>query len=621
MAPSGIRSLTGLKALRCALGITIFVYCAGLTIVGQEANVSSPAGVSYLWMPAAEKCFFYTLGPDAAEDFGQPRTTQVVYYRFPGDFKGEISLRVSLPEDANASALALLFGDKGAYTDPNGHRVYPDSHHGGALLGSTALTGIGKSWSSFGPFKARDGELVGGWAYFKVVVRSVKGGEIQRFRVGAAPARRAESFCFNASLAFEGSDSKAQLFLDAPQEKGAFYGITTGNLGDDLQLASKQMKLRLKAPVQDRWIRYSISDFDRAENERCRLETGSESDSRVIVSFTDQTGQPLKLHSGPGKDAEVMEPPPAGPEPGKPTIPDLAPTAEVDNGKPVVVATKAAGARTATNTTNRSKRKAAAHFTRIRSTRGTIEEPRQKAVAKVVRKKRAAVEVNQKKQDAGKAVQQERDVARAGQQNLAAASAGRPVKPNSYLTFHLDASDNFDPNNSKLSFLWEFGDGIRGRGIRTVHTYSKPGEYKVTLTVKNRFKVWKKPVVYAHKVIANLPPRPLMRAPERCTLGEAIRLDASGSTDTPGDSLTFLWDFGDGHQGKGDQVTHAYRSAGEYTVKLTALDDKETFCSRASISRTVHVEKLAPVPLLGAGKVPDVSVQNPLLQNAGIPNE
>ena len=33
------------------------------------------------------------------------------------------------------------------------------------------------------------------------------------------------------------------------------------------------------------------------------------------------------------------------------------------------------------------------------------------------------------------------------------------------------------------SYYWDFGDGETGDGVRPVHTYDKPGKYKVTLTI------------------------------------------------------------------------------------------------------------------------------------------
>ncbi|MFT4216805.1 MAG: PKD domain-containing protein [Micropruina sp.] len=52
----------------------------------------------------------------------------------------------------------------------------------------------------------------------------------------------------------------------------------------------------------------------------------------------------------------------------------------------------------------------------------------------------------------------------------------------------------------------------------------------------------------------------------------AISVNGSGSTDPDGDSLTYLWDFGDGATSTSAVTTHTYQAAGTYQVKLTVSD-------------------------------------------------
>ncbi len=62
-------------------------------------------------------------------------------------------------------------------------------------------------------------------------------------------------------------------------------------------------------------------------------------------------------------------------------------------------------------------------------------------------------------------------------------------------------------------------------------------------------------------------------APLNPTVGQSVRFDASGSTDPDGAITQYIWDFGDGASGTGRVVTHTYRAAGTYTVRLTVRDD------------------------------------------------
>src|SRR5262249_25451949 len=56
------------------------------------------------------------------------------------------------------------------------------------------------------------------------------------------------------------------------------------------------------------------------------------------------------------------------------------------------------------------------------------------------------------------------------------------------------------------------------------------------------------------------------------TVGQAATFDGSQSGDVDGDALTYLWDFGDGHQSHDITTSHTYWAAGIYTATLTVSD-------------------------------------------------
>jgi len=54
------------------------------------------------------------------------------------------------------------------------------------------------------------------------------------------------------------------------------------------------------------------------------------------------------------------------------------------------------------------------------------------------------------------------------------------------LSLSLDASRSYDMNGRGITdYLWEFGDGTNGTGVRTDHRYDRGGAYEVTLRVVN----------------------------------------------------------------------------------------------------------------------------------------
>lgn len=73
-------------------------------------------------------------------------------------------------------------------------------------------------------------------------------------------------------------------------------------------------------------------------------------------------------------------------------------------------------------------------------------------------------------------------------------------------------------------------------------------------------------------------------------VGDSVAFSGANSTDLEGDALTYTWDFGDGTKATGDNVTHAFDTAGTYNVTLT-VDDSEY---NDTDTVTITVDPLAP---------------------------
>ena len=58
--------------------------------------------------------------------------------------------------------------------------------------------------------------------------------------------------------------------------------------------------------------------------------------------------------------------------------------------------------------------------------------------------------------------------------------------------------------------------------------------------------------------------------------GRTVILNAGRSGDSDGRIVSFVWSFGDHGTAKGTRpkISHAYRRAGRYTVRLTVKDDR-----------------------------------------------
>jgi len=52
-------------------------------------------------------------------------------------------------------------------------------------------------------------------------------------------------------------------------------------------------------------------------------------------------------------------------------------------------------------------------------------------------------------------------------------------------TIHFNGAGSYDKDGEIVSYRWKFHDGTTAMGVEADHTYTEPGHYTVTLTVKD----------------------------------------------------------------------------------------------------------------------------------------
>ena len=173
------------------------------------------------------------------------------------------------------------------------------------------------------------------------------------------------------------------------------------------------------------------------------------------------------------------------------------------------------------------------------------------------------------------------------------------VKPSSgsdSLTVQFDASASSDPDDSIVSYSWDFGDNTKGQGKTVSHTYQTAGTYTATLTVSDSAV----PGTTTREITVTTPP-PSNRAPTAGFTADKysgnasllVAFDASGSSATDGNINQYSWDFGDGKTGSGMMSSHVYEAAGTYQATLTVTDDKG---SSASTFKSISVSERSKNP-------------------------
>ncbi len=155
---------------------------------------------------------------------------------------------------------------------------------------------------------------------------------------------------------------------------------------------------------------------------------------------------------------------------------------------------------------------------------------------------------------------------------------------------------SFDGTSSKsekgetLSYEWVFGDGEKATGAKVSHTYNKGGKYVAVLTVDDGRGTACSVATNAIQVDVNSRPVANLAEVKNTCVGKSVAFDASASKDPDGDSLKYMWNFGDGTKTEsGSKVSHEYQKGGSYNVSVAVDDAKDSPCSTASTAVSLKV--------------------------------
>lgn len=145
----------------------------------------------------------------------------------------------------------------------------------------------------------------------------------------------------------------------------------------------------------------------------------------------------------------------------------------------------------------------------------------------------------------------------------------------------LDGTKSKDPDGDELIYFWDFGDGNTTEGMKVTHEYDKSGFYTARLTVSDSSGLSCSSDTDTVSVKLNKPPLAVIKGDAAACVNTRLNFDAGGSQTESGESLSYHWDFGDGHTAADARVSHAYDKGGTYKVVLTVDDGMDMACSRS----------------------------------------
>lgn len=184
------------------------------------------------------------------------------------------------------------------------------------------------------------------------------------------------------------------------------------------------------------------------------------------------------------------------------------------------------------------------------------------------------------------------------------ASAGPPQLACAGSEVVFDGSGSRDSDGVVNRFTWDFGDGRIGGGERPVHIFTKPGDYRVMLTIEGD-EIGQCANTNSNETSVRVveAPSASIMAPDRIGTGATARFDASGSTTAAGRIVGWDWDFGDGHSAQGPVVEHSFASPGSYITTLTLRTEGGVEACSTITARHSIVANAAPVADAGPDRM------------------
>jgi uncharacterized repeat protein (TIGR02543 family) len=165
-----------------------------------------------------------------------------------------------------------------------------------------------------------------------------------------------------------------------------------------------------------------------------------------------------------------------------------------------------------------------------------------------------------------------------------------------------NGSLSYDLDGKIVEYLWDFGDGTTGYGEIETHNYSSPGEYKVTLKVKDNDGAYGTDETIATVVQPNRPPsKPNISGPSEGLIDVEYNYSIV-SNDEDNDQIKYTIDWGDGTSNVSDFMPagevfitkHKWAETGNYTINVSADDGEAISTNNMTIS--IHEPKIPTIP-------------------------
>jgi len=161
------------------------------------------------------------------------------------------------------------------------------------------------------------------------------------------------------------------------------------------------------------------------------------------------------------------------------------------------------------------------------------------------------------------------------------ADAGKPIGTQIGVNVQFDADSSFDPEDNITSYFWDFGDGSSSHGKQATHSFSKNGEYSVSLTVTDDSNQSATDVISVWVQDSNTAPQePSIQGKIKANQLKRQSYNFT-AIDPEGNDLYYNIDWGDGSSeewigpfmsGETIFVKHRWGNSGNYKIRAKTKD-------------------------------------------------
>lgn len=527
--------------------------------------------------------YFYLFGPDGNPLYGARKDfQQEIYIYMPKDETSNLSVYIYDPETSDFRDFRE--NPENEWDTVTEFAIYGK---GNALLakqefGSTAE--YDRSYYKLGEFNKEEGEPAGDFYKFKFVAKGIKGDDANLFRVEIYPYS-AESFTYDVTLRLlEQRGSKMYLYPEIPE---GTKNVIIENYDVDPDGGISQLRdvwlgratYYIKDSDSGKWAE-TVVTFDEAQQPR-RLEyiitKGTQKYAHAGFRVRDINGNLLPMYFRKGKPLYIA-----------PKLKFVPPVAKLEQ-EPV-------GLKCNEFTFDASSSYGMANQKLLYTWDfGDGTTSNEQIVAhKYTKAGEYSVTLTVKDDsglDCNTAVTKQ--TVKVNMPPVAAFTAPDKACLGSDVKF--DASATKDDPSDNLTYKWDFGDRTTAEGVTFNKKYSKLGSYNVTLTVDDNNSTPCSVVKISRPIKINAGPKAYAGNDiDKCFENDEeciVDFDAGKSSDADNDTLSYIWDFGDGTTESGKVVSHTYKKGGTYNVKLAVDDSQGLQCSSDVDNITVKLNK------------------------------